>query len=340
MKTTSIWRSILVIITVFSFISCNSEEEEEVKPTPPNNPIEQTKFIIYNSSEKTSNGTITIDTLLTEDDIEWFNIDTREIKIRNEKESLWKKLAILELENEEGKLIFSIGKDTLFEVNRFVSNWDNQVFTDLVLHYSTVTEVDEKPHYYLHDYYPLQLNNDSRVQANIKKNAPRWESFINYFEGLGKIKREEPKKITSITMYLSLDDQKITLQFPDSDLSPFNFTSRTCIIDSIKVTTTGRISNVKFKGALIHLAVREFEATLHEQSYGVWTAVHRKNSDLLDPNDNLDFNLHLFDGGEFYGITFSPGGTLNELSFNIFADNYKIKKGPYTIYITTPPSDN
>ena len=80
METPSILRSILVIITAFSIISCSSEEEEEVKPTPPNNPIEQTKFIVCNAREKTSNGTTTIDTLLTEDDIEWFNIDTREIK--------------------------------------------------------------------------------------------------------------------------------------------------------------------------------------------------------------------------------------------------------------------
>ena len=130
-------------------------------------------------------------------------------------------------------------------------------------------------------------------------------------------------------MYLSLDNQKMTLELPDSDFSPLYLTASICIIDSIKVTTTGRISNVKFKGILIHFVVIEFEATLHEQSDGVWTAVYENKSGLIDPKDNPDFRLSLLDDG-----------ALNEFSFKIVANNYKINEGPYTIYITTPPSNN
>ena len=114
---------------------------------------------------------------------------------------------------------------------------------------------------------PRTTLNGSILTHAKSKNALRWESFINYLEGLGKIRREEPK-ITSTTMYLSLDNQKMTLELPDSDFSPLYLTASKCIIDSIKVTTTGLISNVKFKGILIHFVVIEFEATLHEQSDG------------------------------------------------------------------------
>ena len=44
-------------------------------------------------------------------------------------------------------------------------------------------------HFYLQDCYPLQFINDEQVQANIKKNAEMWDTFVNYLEKIGKIKQ-------------------------------------------------------------------------------------------------------------------------------------------------------
>ena len=86
-------------------------------------------------------------------------------------------------------LEFHLGENVLFEVSRFVSDFDSRIFTDLVLHYSSIGEDEGYPHYYLHDCYPPQFINDERTQANIKKNAEQWETFVNYLESIGKIKK-------------------------------------------------------------------------------------------------------------------------------------------------------
>ena len=42
---------------------------------------------------------------------------------------------------------------------------------------------------HLHDCYPPQLIADERTQANIKKNAVEWETFIKYLESKGKLRK-------------------------------------------------------------------------------------------------------------------------------------------------------
>jgi hypothetical protein len=86
-------------------------------------------------------------------------------------------------------LEFRLGESVLFEVSRFVSDFDSRVFFDLVLHYSTIGDDEGNPSYYLHDCYPLQFIDDERTQANIKKRAPQWETFTNYLESKGKLRK-------------------------------------------------------------------------------------------------------------------------------------------------------
>ena len=89
--------------------------------------------------------------------------------------------------HKEG-LEFRLGENFLFEVSRFVSDFDSRIFYNLVLHYSKIGEDEGNPRYYLHDCYPAQFINDERTQANIKKNAMQWETFTKYFEIKGKLK--------------------------------------------------------------------------------------------------------------------------------------------------------
>ena len=88
--------------------------------------------------------------------------------------------------HKEG-LEFRLGESLLFEVSRFVSDFDSRVFTDLVLHYSTIGKNEGNPRYYLDDCYPAQFISDERTQANIKKNAVQWETFTKYLESKGII---------------------------------------------------------------------------------------------------------------------------------------------------------
>ena len=83
---------------------------------------------------------------------------------------------------------FHLGDNVLFVVSSFVGDWDSRIFTDLVLHYDVITDPNQG-HYYLHDCYPSQFIDDERTQANIKKRAPQWETFTNYLESKGKLKK-------------------------------------------------------------------------------------------------------------------------------------------------------
>ena len=184
MKHLTVFRNIFVMVaTIISFASCSSNDNEQEKPFT-TDPVEQTKLFVCEASGETRGASI--DTLFTEDDIDWFNVSTREIRFKKQDEQLFNKL--MRNYHKEG-LEFRLGENLLFEVSRFVSDLDSRIFTDLVLHYSSAAEDEGTPCYYLHDCYPAQFINDERTQANIKKNAVQWETFTKYLESKGKLKK-------------------------------------------------------------------------------------------------------------------------------------------------------
>ena len=186
MKTMKLWRNILVMSAVMlSLASCSGNDNDQEKPFTVC-PEEQIRFYACEKSGETRGETATIDTLFTEDDIEWFNISTREIRFKKQGEQLYMKLK--KNYHKEG-LEFRLGENVLFEVSSFVSDIDSRIFYNLVLHYSTIGEDEGNPRYYLHDCYPAQFINDERTQANIKKNAMQWETFTMYLESKGKLKK-------------------------------------------------------------------------------------------------------------------------------------------------------
>ena len=186
MKTMKLWRNILVMTAaMLSLASCSSNDNDQEKPFTVC-PEEQIKFYACEKIGETRGMTAVIDTLFTEDDIEWFNVSTREIRFKKQGELLYMKLK--KNYHKEG-LEFRLGENVLFEVSRFVSDLDSRIFYDLVLHYSTIGEDEGNPRYYLHDCYPAQFINDERTQANIKKNAVQWETFTKYLESTGKLRK-------------------------------------------------------------------------------------------------------------------------------------------------------
>ena len=180
-----ILRIVFMMLAAFSLASCSSNDNEQDKNFTVC-PEEQIKFFVCETSGETRGTTATIDTLFTEDDIEWFNVSTREIRFKKQDEQLFNKL--MKNYYKEG-LEFRLGDNLLFEVSRFVSDFDSRIFYDLVLHYSLIGEDADNPGYYLHDCYPAMFINDERTQANIKKNAIQWETFTKYLESKGKLKK-------------------------------------------------------------------------------------------------------------------------------------------------------
>ena len=172
-----------IAIASTTMTACGSDSNETEKPFT-TDPVEQTKLFVCEAGSETRSATI--DTLFTEDDIEWLNVSTREIRFKKQNEQLFNKL--MKNYHKEG-LEFRLGDDVLFEVSRFVSDFDSRVFTDLVLHYSTIGEDEANPRYYLHDCYPPQFIDDERTQANIKKNATQWETFTKYLDCKGKLRK-------------------------------------------------------------------------------------------------------------------------------------------------------
>ena len=154
MKHLIFFRNIFVMVASIFLASCSNSDNEQEKPLT-TDPVEQTRFFVCEAGGETRGTTAVIDTLFTEDDIEWFNVSTREIRFKKQDEQLYTKL--MKNYNKE-KLEFHLGEDVLFEVSRFVSDIDSRVFTDLVLHYSVIGADADNPRYYLHDCYPCPVH--------------------------------------------------------------------------------------------------------------------------------------------------------------------------------------
>lgn len=123
--------------------------------------------------------------LFTENDILWFDVNTREIRFRDAMEPLRERIPLL------AGVDFYIGGKHLFTgAATHVSLICSQMFADLVLCCGRIDgEVIDDGRYYLYDCYPPQFIDDERVQANIQKRAPQWELFTTYLDGKGKLKR-------------------------------------------------------------------------------------------------------------------------------------------------------
>ena len=84
-------RKILVMVAAIFLASCSNSDNEQDKPLT-TDPVEHTMFFVCEAGGETRGATATIDTLFTEDDIEWFNVSTREIRFKKQDEQLYTKL--------------------------------------------------------------------------------------------------------------------------------------------------------------------------------------------------------------------------------------------------------
>ena len=188
-----------------SMTACSSDDRsDEVRLQGKNetvnafttDPVESSTLYACGISQNGTRGvTEAANVVFTEDDILWFDVNTRELKFKDTErlrvgeprsgmEPIYKKLEPFH------EIEIRLDDDALFVVSTFVGLWDSRVFENLVLCYGKMDgEVSLDGNYYLYDCYPLQFINEERVQANIKKNAEQWETFTKYLENKGKLRK-------------------------------------------------------------------------------------------------------------------------------------------------------
>ena len=172
--------------TVMTACSLDSNEPEKPFTT---DPVEApTLYVSGIPQSETRNGTEGKNIILfTENDIEWFDVNTRELRFCDMEKPLYEKLRLL------SGVEFRLGDQTLFSGSTFVGLICSQVFDDLVLCCGKIEdgEVVDNNRYYLYDCYPNtpQFLNDERVQANRARRAEQWEIFTRYLDGKGKLKK-------------------------------------------------------------------------------------------------------------------------------------------------------
>ena len=117
--------------------------------------------------------------VFTEDDIEWFDVNTRELRFHAMEEPLYEKLRLL------SGVEFRLGDQKLFSGSTFVGLICSQVFNDLVL---CCGKIEDGEVIDSNRYYP-QFLNDEQVKTNRAKRANQWETFTKYLESKGKLKK-------------------------------------------------------------------------------------------------------------------------------------------------------
>ena len=167
-----------------SMTACNNDDNETAKPFT-TDPIESSLYACGISQDGTRGVAEAANVVFTEDDILWFDVNTRELRFRDTMEPLREKIPLLAGVN------FYLGGEYLFSGGAtHVSLICSQVFDDLVLCCGKIDgEVVDNGHYYLHDCYPLQFIDDERVQANREKRSAQWKLFTDYLESKGKLKK-------------------------------------------------------------------------------------------------------------------------------------------------------
>ena len=176
-----------IAIAGMTATACSSNDNETEKPFT-TDPVEKTFYACGVGQPKTRSAADVQNVLFTQDDIEWFDLTTRELHFRDTMEPLRDKIPLLV------GIDFYLGGEYLFSGGAtFVGLICSQVFNDLVLCCGKIEdgEVIDSNRYYLYDCYPNtpQFLNDEQVKTNRAKRANQWETFTKYLESKGKLKK-------------------------------------------------------------------------------------------------------------------------------------------------------
>ena len=175
------WMMAMAIATLsLPLTACSHDDDAAISHQP-----ETTAELCVYGVQQTATRGSAAGAVFTDDDIEWFDPATRELRFRPSVEPLREKLSFL------AGIDFYLDGQYLFSGSAtFVGLICSQMFDDLVLCCGKIDgEVIDDGRYYLYDCYPLQFIDTDEVQANRERRAPQWEAFLKYLERKGKLRR-------------------------------------------------------------------------------------------------------------------------------------------------------
>ena len=184
----SIW---MVAIAIGSFAmsltACSSDDIEVNSELGGKENVEQSTALAAYAidSQGTRSGGEVKTAVFTDEDIEWFDLNTRELRFGIDSEAIYNRLESLD------RIEFRLGDDVLFQVDNIVNPTFSRPYFDLVLYYDWMWENDEKVGvgYYLYDCYPQQFVDEELTKNNRNKRAEQWKAFTEYLESKGKLKK-------------------------------------------------------------------------------------------------------------------------------------------------------
>ena len=184
----SIW---MVAIAIGSFAmsltACSSDDIEVNSELGGKENVEQSTALAAYAidSQGTRSGGEVKTAVFTDDDIEWFDLNTRELRFGIDSEAIYNRLESLD------RIEFRLGDDVLFQVDNIVNPTFSRPYFDLVLYYDWTWENDEKVGvgYYLYDCYPQQFVDEELTKNNRNKRVEQWKAFTDFLESKGKLKK-------------------------------------------------------------------------------------------------------------------------------------------------------
>ncbi len=184
----SIW---MVAIAIGSFAmsltACSSDDIEVNSELGGKKNMEQSSALAAYAidSQGTRSGGEVKTAVFTDEDIEWFDLNTRELRFGIDSEAIYNRLESLD------RIEFRLGDDVLFQVDNIVNPTFSRPYFDLVLYYDWTWENDEKVGvgYYLYDCYPQQFVDEELTKNNRNKRVEQWKAFTDFLESKGKLKK-------------------------------------------------------------------------------------------------------------------------------------------------------
>ena len=184
----SIWTAAIAIGSLaMSLTACSSDDIEVDSELGGKENVEQSSALAAYAidSQGTRSGGEVKTAVFTDEDIEWFDLNTRELRFGIDSEAIYNRLESLD------RIEFRLGDDVLFQVDNIVNPTFSRPYFDLVLYYDWTWENDEKVGvgYYLYDCYPQQFVDEELTKNNRNKRVEQWKAFTDYLESKGKLKK-------------------------------------------------------------------------------------------------------------------------------------------------------
>ena len=184
----SIWTAAIAIGSLaMSLTACSSDDNEMNHELGGKKNVEQSTALAAYAidSQGTRSGGEAKTAVFTDEDIEWFDLNTRELRFGIDSEAIHKRLESL------NRMEFRLGDDILFQVDNLVNPIVSRTYFDLVLYYEWKWKNDEivGVGYYLYDCYPSQFIDEELTVNNRKKRDTQWETFTNHLESKGKLRK-------------------------------------------------------------------------------------------------------------------------------------------------------